>query len=150
MEIERKFLVETPPDLTGSEPIEIEQGYLAVGADEVRLRRMGAERLLTVKRGAGMSREELEVPLPSESFERLWPLTESRRIRKRRHAIPCGRVSIELDVFEGECDGLLIAEAEFPSEEDARSFDPPGWLGSEITGDRDYLNATLACQGPPG
>ena len=62
MEVERKFLVPGPPDLEGAEAEEIEQGYLATGADgEVRLRRKGDARLLTAKLGAGLSRQEEEV-----------------------------------------------------------------------------------------
>ena len=93
MEVERKFLVPEPPDLDGTESDEIEQGYLAVGADgEVRLRHRGDDLVLTAKRGSGLAREEAEIELDSANFEQLWPLTEGRRLRKRRHvsAIPMG------------------------------------------------------------
>jgi adenylate cyclase len=150
MEVERKFLVPEPPDLAGTDSNEIEQGYLAVGAEgEVRLRRKGEALLLTAKRGAGMSRDEAEVELDGESFERLWPLTEGRRLHKRRHVIPRGDLKIEVDVYEGDLEGLVVAEIEFASEEQARSFEPPGWIGEEVTGDRRYLNETLATQGRP-
>ena len=82
MEVERKFLVPDPPDLDGTEWDEIEQGYLALGADgEVRLRRKAEHRLLTAKRGSGLSREEAEVELDREDFDDLWPLTQGRRLR---------------------------------------------------------------------
>jgi adenylate cyclase len=150
MEVERKFLVPEPPDLAGTDSNEIEQGYLAVGAEgEVRLRRKGEALLLTAKRGAGMSRDEAEVELDGESFERLWPLTEGRRLHKRRHVIPRGDLKIEVDVYEGDLEGLVVAEIEFASEEQARSFEPPAWIGEEVTGDRRYLNETLATQGRP-
>jgi adenylate cyclase len=150
MEVERKFLVPDPPDLDGSESDEIEQGYLAIGADgEVRLRRKGEKLVLTAKRGAGISREEAEVELDREAFERLWPLTEGRRLHKRRHVIPHGDLAIEVDVYEGDLEGLLVAEIEFSSEDEARRFDPPDWIGKEVTGDERYLNETLATQGPP-
>jgi CYTH domain-containing protein len=150
MEVERKFLVPDSPDLDGSESDEIEQGYLAIGADgEVRLRRKGEKFVLTAKRGAGISREEAEVELDREAFERLWPLTEGRRLHKRRHVIPHGDLAIEVDVYEGDLEGLLVAEIEFSSEDEARRFDPPDWIGKEVTGDERYLNETLATQGPP-
>jgi adenylate cyclase len=148
MEVERKFLVSDPPDLGDGE--EIVQGYLAIGADgEVRLRRRGEALVLTAKRGSGLSREEAEIELDSERFDRLWPLTEGRRLHKRRHVLPSGDRRIEVDVYEGELESLVVAEIEFPSEEEARRFEPPEWLGEEVTGDERYLNETLATRGAP-
>jgi adenylate cyclase len=150
MEVERKFLVEDPPDLAGTDSDEIEQGYLAIGAEgEVRLRRKGEKLVITAKRGAGISRDEAEVELSREAFDRLWPLTEGRRLHKRRHLIPHGELTIELDVYEGELEGLRVAEVEFPTEDEARRFEPPDWLGDEVTGDERYLNETLATRGRP-
>lgn len=150
MEVERKFLVAEPPDLGGTEGDEIDQGYLAIGPDgEVRVRRKGEALLLTAKLGEGLSRHEAEIELDRSGFDELWPLTEGRRLRKRRHLIPHENVKIELDVYTGELEGLVVAEIEFPSEEDAVAFDPPGWLGEDVTGDRRYLNETLASEGAP-
>lgn len=149
VEIERKFLVERLPDLTG-ESRPIEQGYLAIGADsEVRLRRDGGELMLTVKRGSGLSREEREIPLEPGDFERLWPLTEGRRLSKHRHLIRDGAWTIELDVYDGGLEGLAVAEIEFPSEEAAAGFDRPRWLGAEVTDDESYKNQSLAIRGAP-
>ena len=150
MEVERKFLVADPPALDGAVGDEIEQGYLATGSDgEVRLRRKGGRHLLTAKRGLGLAREEAEIEIDGERFEELWPLTAGRRLHKRRHALPHGDLTIEIDLYEGDLAGLVVAEVEFPSEEDARAFDPPDWLGEEVTGDRRYLNETLATEGRP-
>lgn len=150
MEVERKFLVTDPPDLEGTDSNEIEQGYLAIGADgEVRLRRKGDQLFLTAKRGEGLSRQEAEIELDRERFDELWPLTDGRRLHKRRHVIPHDGLKIEVDVYEGELDGLVVAEIEFASEDAAREFDPPGWLGEEVTGDHRYLNETLAAEGAP-
>ena len=118
MEVERKFRLRQPPDLSGSDADPIEQGYLAVGPEgEVRLRRKGEQTVLTVKRGAGLSRDEVEVEISPEQFEALWPLTEGRRLRKRRHVLPHDGLEIEVDVYEGELEGLIVAEVEFDSEE---------------------------------
>jgi adenylate cyclase len=150
MEVERKFLVSEPPDLDRADADEIEQGYLAIGSDgEVRVRRKGKKLLLTAKRGSGLSRQEAEVELDPGSFDELWPLTEGRRLRKRRHVIPHGDLKFEVDVYGGDLEGLIVAEIEFPSEEEARAFDPPKWLGEEVTGDHRYLNETLATAGVP-
>jgi adenylate cyclase len=150
VEVERKFLVPETPDLSGTDSDEIEQGYLAIGSDgEVRLRRKGGRLLLTAKRGSGISRDEAEVELDREPFELLWPLTEGRRLHKRRHVIPHGDLRIEVDVYEGELEGLVVADIEFSSEDEARAFQPPDWIGEEVTGDERYLNETLATRGPP-
>ena len=151
MEVERKFLVTEPPNLDDADSDEIDQGYLAIGEDgEVRLRRKGERLLLTAKRGAGISREEGEVELDRDGFDLLWPLTEGRRLHKRRHVLPYEGLEIEVDVYAGELDGLVIAEIEFGSQEEARAFQPPDWLGEDVTGDPRFLNETLATEGPPG
>jgi CYTH domain-containing protein len=150
VEVERKFLVTDPPALEAAAGDEIDQGYLAIGSDgEVRLRNKGGRYQLTAKRGSGLSREEGEIEVDRERFAELWPLTVGRRLHKRRHALPHGELTIEIDVYAGDLDGLIVAEIEFPSEEDARAFDPPTWLGDEVTGDRRYLNETLATEGRP-
>ncbi|MFN8217723.1 MAG: CHAD domain-containing protein [Solirubrobacterales bacterium] len=151
-EIERKFLLARPPSwLERRESRQIEQGYLAIAEDaEVRLRRIGGERLLTVKRGAGETREEVEVGLEVEAFERLWELTASRRLLKRRYAVPLeDGHRAEVDVYEGELAGLIVAEVEFGSEAEADGFRPPAWLGAELTGERRYANQELARHGLP-
>jgi len=153
MEIERKFLVDSEPDDEPSRSGEIEQGYLALADDdggaEVRLRRWGEGQVLTVKGGTGRVRTEEEVAIEREVFESLWPLTEGRRVAKTRHVIPYRELEIELDVFGGELEGLRIAEVEFPDERSANEFEPPSWFGEEVTGNRRYLNETLATAGAP-
>ena len=147
-EIERKFLVGEPPP-HGPRGVRIDQGYLAVGDDEVRLRRKGERLSLCVKRGGGMIRSEEEIPLEREQFDALWPATEGRRVQKQRTAIPHGGRTIELDVYEGELDGLVIAEVEFEDAAQAIAFVPPPWFGREVTDDRRYKNQALAVIGLP-
>jgi CYTH domain-containing protein len=151
-EIERKFLVEElPPGLEDREPVEIEQGYLAIAADaEVRLRRAGEELTLTVKRGAGEDRDECEVRLDPAQIEALWEACAGRRLRKRRHLVPLpGGLRAELDVYGGGLEGLRVVEVEFPSREAADAFAPPPWFGRELTGDRRFANQALAVDGAP-
>jgi adenylate cyclase len=153
MEIERKFLVAGRPDLDGIGPAEIEQGYLAVadgqGGAEVRVRRRGDGRVLTIKGGAGRTRTEQEIELDVGRFEALWRLTDGRRLVKDRYLIPHGELTLELDVYRGDLDGLRIAEVEFPDDETADAFEAPPWFGEEVTGNQAYLNATLATEGRP-
>jgi adenylate cyclase len=152
-EIERKFrLSETPDWLTECDSNRIEQGYLAVeegdGA-EVRVRRYGDNAWLTVKRGSGKTREETEIDLTEEQFDTLWPLTEGRRIDKVRYIVPHDTFEIEIDVFEGDLRELVTGEVEFESEAASNEFEPPDWLGEEVTGDPRYANESLAVYGAP-
>ena len=154
IEIERKFLVAEPPsDLTRWPSSAIEQGYLAVADDgtEVRVRRRdGRAAVLTVKSGGGRQRVEEEIDIEPERFERLWPLTEGRRVEKTRYEIPAGGgLVIELDVYAGALHGLVTAEVEFPSEEVAEAFTAPDWLGPDVTDDPRYKNQRLARDGAP-
>jgi|ERR671930_1885428 CYTH domain-containing protein len=148
MEIERKFLVEQlPPELEDAPARRIDQGYLALdeGA-EVRLRRHGDELSLTVKGAGGLSRVEEAFDLDERQFQSLWPLTEGRRVEKTRHEVPGG---IEVDVYEADLAGLVVAEVEFPSEDESAAFEPPTWFGEEVTEDQRYKNRALAVNGRP-
>ena len=130
---------------------EIEQGYLAIEADqvEVRLRRLGRHALLTVKRGQGRRRTEVEIEIGLEGFRALWPLTEGRRVRKARHYVPTEAGEIEVDVYREPLEGLITAELEFGSARLSESFEPPDWLGAEVTGVPGYANKSLATEGIP-
>lgn len=150
LEIERKFLVdEVPPDLEIGSKDEIEQGYLALGDSQVRLRRQGDRTLLTAKRGGGMTRDEVEVALDPEPFEELWPLTEGRRLEKTRLTSRFGDRTIEIDVYKGRLAGLTVAEVEFDNADSARAFSPPPWFSRELTNDSRYSNQRLAVEGLP-
>src|SRR3982751_5363919 len=92
LEIERKFLLRPPgPSLDGLPCRHIDQGYLADAPQQVRLRRIDGSRfILTVKTGEGLIRGEHEIDLSREQFEKLWPLTAGRRLRKIRYDVPLG------------------------------------------------------------
>jgi adenylate cyclase len=62
-------------------------------------------------------------------------------IEKVRYTLNVGRHSWEIDVFEGENAGLVIAEIELGSEDEA--FEEPDWLGNEVTDDPRYFNSNL-------
>ncbi len=152
-EVERRFLVDRLPDDLESYPSDrLSQGYLAVdpAGAQVRLRRRGYHTLLTIKSGRGLARAEEEFVIDGPRFERLWPATEGRRVEKTRYKLPLdGGLTLELDVFSGALEGLVMAEVEFDSVEAALAFTPPDWLRPEVTEDRRYENARLALYGRP-
>ncbi len=149
-EIERKFLLRRPPPegLTSYAHALIEQGYLALedGGGQVRLRRAGDVYSLTYKRGTKTTREEREVRLTAEQFEALWPATAERRLSKIRYDVPWQTWTIEIDVYAGRHEGLVVAEVEFDDDDACRNFIPPDWLGDDVSGDPRYSNVVLALQ----
>ena len=154
MEIERKFLLDGPPDgLNGYEAQRFEQGYLAIdpAGSEVRVRRKdGTTNVITVKLGIGLVRGEEEWEIEPARFDALWPLTVGRRVVKTRYFVPLedGLVA-EVDVYDGDLDGLVTAEIEFPDEATALAYAAPSWLGVDVTEDPRYANRTLALEGIP-
>lgn len=146
MEIERKFLVSTLPDLKNLEAKRIEQGY--INTDPVlRIRRMNDDYFFTFKSKGLLAREEFERPLSLEQYNTLKPKTMYNIIKKTRYIIPfsANEHPIELDIFEGKLKGLFIAEVEFDSLNEANTFSPPNWFGDEVTQDSRYHNSNL-CQ----
>lgn len=141
MEIERKFLPgELPADLSKYEVHRIEQGYLCTDP-VVRIRRSDDEYYLTYKSKGLLAREEYNLPLTAEAYGHLKPKADGRVIVKNRYLIPLDeRLTVELDVFEGDLKPLILAEVEFESEAQARAFDAPAWLGEDVTYDTRYHN----------
>ena len=147
LEIERKFLVrQLPKNLATYPSTELLQGYLVSTDDglQVRLRKKNDQYSLTYKRGLGNVREEREVALTAEQFTTLWPATAGKRLSKTRYEIPFGERVIEIDIYTGKHDGLVVAEVEFDDEASAIDFQPPDWLGDDVTGDPRYSNQLLA------
>ncbi|KKT74322.1 MAG: Adenylate cyclase [Microgenomates group bacterium GW2011_GWA2_44_7] len=146
LEIERKFLVKSPPSLNSYPKTEILQGYLvSPKGEELRIRKAGEAFFKTTKKDTSLgSREEIEEYISKEEFERLWDQTEGRRIEKTRYRIPTEGLEVELDIFGGKKKGLVLAEVEFESKEKANEFCCPSWFAEEVTGDSKYKNANLA------
>jgi adenylate cyclase len=150
-EIERKFLLDKlPPTLRLARGEAIKQGYLALDGDtEVRLRTGSAPPRLTIKSGRGEVRTEVELPVEGGDARQLWELTEGRRVEKTRRLMRVDGVEAEVDEYGGDLAGLVVAEIEFPDEQAARAFTPPAWFGRELTGETQYANRSLACDGLP-
>ena len=146
MEIERKFLVGRLPDRLDTYPcVRIEQAYLCTDP-VLRIRRKDDAYFLTYKGAGFLTREEHEFPLTEESYHHLMAKADGNCILKNRYLIPCAPYTIELDVFDPPFAPLILAEVEFPSEEEAESFAPPDWFGEEVTYDPAYTNAAMSRQ----
>ncbi len=147
MEIERKFLIKQIPHEYMSFPCrQIEQAYLNTDP-VVRVRRDNDDYYLTYKGKGLLSREEYNLPLNKEAYEHLLSKADGIILTKKRYMIPVpasDRLMIELDVFEGHYKGLVIAEVEFASEEEANAFIPPAWFGEDVTFSGKYHNSHLS------
>ena len=145
MEIERKFLIKKLPDnLTSYKARKIEQAYLCTDP-VVRVRRDNDDYYLTYKSKGMIVREEYNLPLTKEAYGHLLAKADGKIITKTRYEIPeKDNLTIELDVFEGKFDGLLLAEVEFASEEEALGYIPPEWFGEDVSNSTKYHNSTLS------
>lgn len=85
-----------------------------------------------------MSGKELAL----EEGEMLLKLALPTVIVKTRYIVPQGKLFFEVDVFEGDHKGLILAEIELPNEK--ASIDLPPWIGKEVTGDVRYYNSYLS------
>ncbi|MFM2162486.1 MAG: hypothetical protein RLZZ383_1998 [Pseudomonadota bacterium] len=144
VEIERRFLVSgTPWD--GAVGVPMEQAYVACEEGRtVRLRRAGGRATLTIKGPTvGATRPEFELVVDEAwAAACVEALAPPGRIRKTRYRLPVGRHVWEVDVFEADNAGLVLAEIELTAEEE--TFDRPDWLGEEVTFDGRYTNAALS------
>ena len=151
IEIERKFLVDgLPRDLDWLDERALRQGYVALDGDtEVRVRDDDGSWRLTIKHGGGRRRVEEDMEVDARRGEALWDLTEGRRVEKRRRRIAYGAAMVEVDEYEGDLRGLLVAEVEFDDEAASDAFAPPDWFGPEVTEDDRYKNRARAVDGRP-
>ncbi|WP_435894289.1 CYTH domain-containing protein [Oceaniferula spumae] len=142
VEIERKFLVTGEFPRTGE--VEMVQGYLCKDLDRtVRVRLEGDRAVLTIKgQTVGISRPEFEYEIPPEDARELLGMAVGPLVEKTRYYHATGAHTWEIDVFKGENTGLVVAEIELSSENEA--FEKPAWLGVEVSEDRRYSNSALS------
>ena len=146
MEIERKYFIESLPFDPGQYPYhQIEQAYLCT-EPVVRIRREDDTFYLTYKSKGKMVREEYNLPLTEKAYAHLLKKADGKILSKRRYLIPIPETSltIELDIFSGDYEGLVLAEVEFQTEEDANSFIPPSWFTRDVTFPGEYQNSRLS------
>lgn len=146
IEIERKFL------LAGdgwrqqvSRSRVMRQGYLGntAGKASVRVRLDGAEARLNIKAAVvGAARAEYDYPIPVEDAEEILAALCVGRVEKTRHYVEHDGYTWEIDEFDGDNAGLIVAELEL--KDAAEAFSRPQWLGGEVTDQQRYYNHALA------
>lgn len=144
IEIERKFLLKDGSWRSEiAQKTSIKQGYLnSEKMRTVRVRVKGQKGFLTIKgKNNNATRKEFEYEIPLSEAEEMLSLCEKPIIEKVRSEIIRGKNLWEVDEFEGENKGLIVAEIELESEDE--SFEIPAWIGNEVTHDPRYYNSSL-------
>lgn len=87
----------------------------------------------TVKTGKrNLSVNEYESEITKEQYDKLQKDDGRITIEKDRYFIPYNNLTIELDVFHGAYEGIVFAEIEFETEQQALDEVVPDWFGEEI------------------
>ncbi|APO96975.1 CYTH domain-containing protein [Xanthomonas vesicatoria] len=152
IEIERKFLVTGDGWRSAAHAvIPMAQGYIndqaamrsGAQSASVRVRVQGESAFLNLKsREVGHTRQEFEYPIPVADARALLALCVGGLIDKRRHLVEYQGHVWEVDEFLGDNAGLVVAEIELGSADEA--FAKPEWIGAEVTDDVRYYNLALA------
>jgi CYTH domain-containing protein len=143
-EIERKFLIKSDSWRSLAKGKRVRQGYLNRNKERVvRIRTIDDKGFLTIKgKTTGATRAEFEYDIPAAEAEAMLDhLCERPLIEKNRYKIEFGGLIWEVDEFLGENQGLIVAEVELESEDQA--FENPAWIGEEVTGDPRHFNSNL-------
>jgi adenylate cyclase len=146
VEIEHKFLLannEWRKQISYS--VKYKQGYLsAVATSSIRVRITDEQAWLNIKSATiGTHRHEYEYEIPlSDAHEIMINLCRKPIVEKTRHLVIHDGNTWEIDEFEGDNDGLIVAEIELT--EVGATFSTPTWLGEEVTSDHRYYNNNLA------
>lgn len=145
IEIERKFLVTS--DLwkaSATAGIRFRQGYLSRGGNcSVRVRIEGNEANLNIKSATlGVTRQEFEYPIPTSEAEELLTLFCPQTVSKKRYLVSYAGHTWEIDVFEQDNSGLVVAEIELADADE--KFARPPWIGKEVSAEARYYNTELS------
>ena len=154
MEIERKFTIKyLPQDI--EKIIEIAQKHIyrdmacsIRGRKSVNL--FTGEKIFThTIKAKGDKKEkysiiEIEKNITEDEYNKSKLLRGSRAIKKYRCVIPIqDGLKAEVDIFEGWMKGLIVAEVEFKSVEQAENFKLPTWFGNSID-HKEFSNRVLS------
>ncbi len=144
VETERKFLLKNNDwRLLVSAQRQIMQGYLNSEPERtVRVRISDGQGIITIKsKSEGLSRAEYEYNIPVADAREMMALCEKPIIEKTRHLLTFENKLWEIDEFDGDNKGLIVAEVELESERETPTL--PYWLGEEVSYDKKYFNASL-------
>ena len=145
IEIERKYLVINDHwRIHAERSAYFRQGYLAApGKASVRVRLEDNAAFLNIKSATlGIKRTEFEYEIPvADANQMLNELCATPLVEKVRYWVTVEGTMWEIDVFEGDNAGLIVAEVELSTEDE--TFVLPDWAGKEVSDDARYYNVNL-------
>lgn len=143
-EIERKFLIDVSQWGYQGNPIKMKQAYLVIQEDKViRVRITEQKAFLTIKGNLdGITRDEFEYEIPIDDAKQMLNMSEGAVVSKTRYLYEHGNHVWEIDVFDGDNQGLVVAEIELKDE--SEDFKKPTWLKEEVSTDVKYYNFSLS------
>ncbi|MFE1602158.1 CYTH domain-containing protein [Methylobacterium sp. ID0610] len=145
-EVERKFLVRHD----GWRPAATIRRHLRDGlimqsnGAKVRVRIDDARAWLAVKGPRqGLGRQEFEYEIPRSDADAMMAgiCCAGGLIEKIRYGVPHAGRLWEIDVFQGDLAGLILAEVEL--EHEAAALALPDWVGPEVSGDPRFRQSAL-------
>ncbi len=146
IEIEHKFLLANDAWREQvSHSVIYKQGYLSSQpTSSIRVRISDNQAWLNIKSATiGTQRHEYEYEIPlTDAQEILDNLCLKPVIEKTRHFVTHGNHQWEIDEFDGENAGLIVAEIELEAADE--TFEKPDWIGEDVTQDMRYYNNNLA------
>jgi CYTH domain-containing protein len=146
LEIERKFLVDKTKWDKVSKPKGqfLQQGYLLADPQKtIRIRLSDTQGYITIKGlTIGATRKEFEYKIPKDEAKELLDTFSIAGLAKVRYEIMHYDKLWQVDVFQEQNLGLIVAEIEL--KEESESFDIPDWIDKEVTGDIKYYNSNLS------
>jgi CHAD domain-containing protein/CYTH domain-containing protein len=148
IEHERRFLLAALPPKVADHGVEIVLGWLPGSRVRERVRRVrgpdGERYWRALERSASAMRFETEEETTQSFFDALWPLTDDRRVAKRRHSVHEGSLVWEIDAFVDR--DLVVAGVALPV--GATDVSLPDWLRPfvlrDVTDDPAYLDENLS------
>ena len=154
IEIEKKYKIKKiPENIEQYKKIKIEQAYLNYGSKPtVRIRKYNEdEYILSYKSRKKGYRDnlsvcdEVELDLTKEAYEHLKQKADGRVIYKTRYIVPLDDgLKVEIDFFKEFFEGVMFAEIEFKSEEQANTYKVPDWIGEDISKEKRVKNGYMS------
>ncbi len=133
-EINRKFLIEEMPRLTGRRPVFYERYFLQHGdLVEERIQKVGDSYEYEIKTAISPRERIREKNSISEKEFKKLKERSSKVILRERYLLSKKDPRISINRYKGDYKGFDFAEAEFDTEEERESFEPLAWMGTEIT-----------------
>lgn len=143
-EIERKFFVRQLPSLEGIQPLHYERYILSNdGEKEVRIQKVNDTYTYEEKSSVSdLERTRTKKEITKEEFDTVKAESSGKALIRDRYNIS-SNPEIAIQIYHGDFEGLIRAEVEFDSEEQAKTFKPLDWMGKEMIGLPIARDATL-------